>query len=252
LINLPDQLLTFYSQKERYLHPLSGRTIALTGQLIFINIRQTNLLKTIFNPTEFYHLEDHRVHLRPLGLQDFEPLLIYATAEQELWDYSVSNPAGPDGLTQYLEEALAGRQSGREYPLLIFDKMTQEVAGSTRFHQINTGTGCLQIGYTWLGRKFHGTGLNRHCKYLMLQFAFDTLGFHRVELRADHQNARSIQALKSMGCIEEGVMRGNGIRHDGQRRDTIVFSILKHEWEGHVKTSLEQRLNAGCYTELVA
>lgn len=209
-------------------------------------------MKAIFNPSENYHLEDQRVMLRPLALCDFESLLVYANAEQELWEYSVANPAGFMGLMQYMNDAMAGREGGREYPWVIIDKMTMEVAGSTRFHQINAATGSLQVGYTWLGRKFHGTGLNRHAKYLMLQFAFETLNFYRAEFRADYQNARSINALKSLGCTEEGILRGNGIRHDGERRDTIVFSILKHEWETQIRSSLEQRLDASSFSELVA
>lgn len=209
-------------------------------------------MRTIFNPSESYHLDNERVQLSPLQLSDFSHLLPYACAEQELWQYSVANPAGAEGLENYLDAALAGRQGGREYPFVVYDKLTMEYAGSTRIHEINVNTGCLQIGYTWFGRRFHGTGLNRHCKYLMLSFVFDTLGFHRVEFRADHMNARSINALKSLGCVEEGILRGNGIRQDGARRDTIVFSILKQEWDNNVKASLETRLNLSTYAELVA
>ncbi len=89
-----------------------------------------------------------------------------------------------------------------------------------------------------MGQHFQGTGLNKHCKYLLLDFAFDKMQMERVEFRADNNNKRSIAAMKSIGCIEEGVLRSNTIKQDGNRRDSIVLSILKAEWENGVKDRL--------------
>ena len=52
----------------------------------------------------------------------------------------------------------------------------------------------------------------------------------RVEFRADATNARSIAAMKAIGCIEEGILRSHVPRQDGKRRDSIVLSILQDEW----------------------
>jgi RimJ/RimL family protein N-acetyltransferase len=67
------------------------------------------------------------------------------------------------------------------------------------------------------------------------------MGIERVEFRADFDNKKSIAAMKSIGCIEEGVLRSDTPRVDGGRRDSIVLSILKSEW-AHVKESLAARL----------
>jgi RimJ/RimL family protein N-acetyltransferase len=96
----------------------------------------------------------------------------------------------------------------------------------------------LQLGYTWYGSAFQGTGLNKHCKYLLLNFAFEKMHMERVEFRADNDNKRSIAAMKSIGCMEEGILRSNSIKQDGSRRDSIVLSILKVEWEKTVKERL--------------
>jgi RimJ/RimL family protein N-acetyltransferase len=98
------------------------------------------------------------------------------------------------------------------------------------------------LGYTWYGEKFRGTGLNKHCKFLMLRFAFETLDAIRVEFRADARNERSIAAMKSIGCIPEGILRSNMPLYGGGRRDSIVLSILKNEWESGVKENLLRRL----------
>ena len=99
------------------------------------------------------------------------------------------------------------------------------------------------MGYTWYGKKFHGTGLNKHCKFLLLQFAFEALQLERVEFRADNRNERSIAAMKSIGCKVDGILRNNMPTAEGNvRRDSIVLSILKDEWFGEVKEKLRQRL----------
>ena len=84
--------------------------------------------------------------------------------------------------------------------------------------------------------------MNKHCKFLLLQFAFETLGAVRVEFRADSQNERSIAAMKSIGCITEGILRRDMPLCDGGRRSSIILSILKEEWEGGVKDRLAERL----------
>ena len=80
--------------------------------------------------------------------------------------------------------------------------------------------------------------MNRHCKLLMLSFAFEQWGMERVEFRADARNEKSIQAMKSIGCTVEGILRSNTPLSTGGRRDSIVLSILKNEWTGFVKANL--------------
>ncbi|WPV01507.1 GNAT family protein [Mucilaginibacter sp. cycad4] len=142
----------------------------------------------------------------------------------------------------YIKAAANGRATGKEYPFIIFDKECGEYAGSTRFYDIQPAYQTLQLGYTWFGEKFRGSGLNKHCKFLLLQFAFDTLGMERVEFRADARNQRSIAAMKSIGCTVEGVLRNHTPLADGSRRDSIVLSILKDEWENKIRDDLKSRL----------
>jgi len=101
----------------------------------------------------------------------------------------------------------------------------------------------LQLGFTWYGKEFQGTGLNKHCKFLLLQFAFEAIGMERVEFRADINNKRSIAAMKSIGCVEEGVLRSHANKVEGGRRDSIILSILKDEWFNTVKQNLLQKLS---------
>lgn len=196
----------------------------------------------IFNPNADYQLEDEHVLIRPLAETDHHFLLPIALNEPETWTYSHLSAAGDEGLKIYINHALEERATSKEYPFIVYDKQTGEYAGSTRFYDIQLQNQTLQLGYTWYGKKFRGTGLNKHCKFLLLQFAFEELGMMRVEFRADNRNDRSVAAMKSIGCTVEGILRSNVPTREGGRRDSIILSILKGEWEGGVKDRLKEKL----------
>ena len=120
----------------------------------------------------------------------------------------------------------------------MLDKQTGAYAGSTRFYDIQSAFGTAQLGYTWYGKAFQGTGLNKHCKFLLLRFAFETCGLERVEFCADANNARSIAAMKRIGCTVEGMLRSHMPDADGGRRSSIVLSILRDEWCDRVKAAI--------------
>jgi RimJ/RimL family protein N-acetyltransferase len=195
-----------------------------------------------YNPQSDYIIEDERVLLRPLKESDLGFLLPFALNEPETWKYSQISARGEEGMRNYIHTALSNRAAGKEYPFIVIDKKTGEYAGSTRYYDIQPQNAMLQLGYTWYGEKFRGTGLNKHCKFLLLQFAFEELGIYRVEFRADARNERSIAAMQSIGCKPEGIIRSHMWLEDGSRRDSIVLSILKEEWENGVKANLQKRL----------
>ncbi|HUM97234.1 MAG TPA: GNAT family protein [Chitinophagaceae bacterium] len=183
------------------------------------------------NPT----LENERVLLRPLKTEDFEHLLPFSLHEPEIWDYSLSTVAGKENLKKYLETALKAYEEKKEFPFIVFDKKANQYAGSTRFYDIQQQNLTTQLGYTWYGKAFQRTGLNRHCKSLLLNFVFEKWGLERCEFRADANNAKSIAAMKAIGCVVEGIFRNHLPLNNGKRRDSIVLSILKSEWQNEVK-----------------
>lgn len=179
-----------------------------------------------------YILENEIALLRPLQRADEKNLLQFALEEPEIWIYSLVEVAGETGMKSYIDSALKARADKKEYPFIVFDKRTGQYAGCTRFYDIQLINRTLQLGYTWYGKNFQGTGLNKHCKFLLLQFAFEEMGIERVEFRADFSNKKSVAAMQSIGCTVEGVLRSHLIKPDGTRRDSIVLSILKEEWIG--------------------
>jgi RimJ/RimL family protein N-acetyltransferase len=189
-------------------------------------------------------LENENVLLRPLLASDFENLLEFSEKEQDLWKFSLLTAAGKENMKQYLQTALDGRSQKKEYPFIVYDKQKNSYAGSTRFYDILPDYKTLQLGFTWYGKQFQGTGLNKNCKYLLLEFAFEKWQVERVEFRADNDNARSIAAMKSIGCKIDGVLRSNMPKRDGGRRDSIILSILNHEWKNEVKEMLGSKLKS--------
>ncbi|MEJ7828645.1 MAG: GNAT family protein [Segetibacter sp.] len=189
-------------------------------------------------------LENENVLLRPLLASDFENLLEFSEKEQDLWKFSLLTAAGKENMKQYLQTALDGRSQKKEYPFIVYDKRKNSYAGSTRFYDILPDYKTLQLGFTWYGKQFQGTGLNKNCKYLLLEFAFEKWQVERVEFRADNDNARSIAAMKSIGCKIDGVLRSNMPKRDGGRRDSIILSILNHEWKNEVKEMLGSKLKS--------
>lgn len=174
-------------------------------------------------------LENSRALLRPLAAADFEDLQAVAF-EPELWQYTLTRADDRISLAAYIAAAIQGREQQRRYPFLIIDKDTDRVAGSTSYYNIDQEEARLSIGYTWIGSDFQRTGLNRAVKYLLFRHAFEVLGCERVELETDAHNQKSRDAMQRMGATEEGILRSHRYTQGGRRRDTVIFSVIKPEW----------------------
>ena len=194
------------------------------------------------NFNQDYILENDVVQLRPLTNDDFDILSQFSLQEPELWTYSLVPAGGLENLRTYMNLAIKDKEARKSYPFIVYDKRTGKYAGSTRFYDYQEQHNTVQLGFTWYGKEFQGTGLNKNCKLLLLEFAFETLGLDRVEFRADASNALSIAAMKSIGCTLEGILRSN-CKSLAVRRDSIVLSILKIEWLDSIKKNLLNKIN---------
>jgi RimJ/RimL family protein N-acetyltransferase len=186
--------------------------------------------KLDFDVTADFILENERVLLRPLVQEDAVFLSAYVREDPSLWKYALTPITTEQEFEQYIAAAVEARQLKSAYPFIVFDKLQNKYVGSTRFYDIQLNNSSTQFGYTWYSESTWGTGLNEHCKLLLLEFAFETIGFERVEFRADNRNKRSIAAMQKIGCTVEGILRNHLPTSDGSRRDSIVLSMLKNEW----------------------
>ena len=186
--------------------------------------------KLVFDTSNDIILENERVLLRPLVQDDAVYLSAYVKEEPTLWQYALTPITTEQEFDQYIKTAIESRGLKTAYPFIVFDKLQNKYVGSTRFYDIQLENSSTQFGYTWYSEKTWGTGLNEHCKLLLLTYAFETIGFERVEFRADNRNKRSIAAMQKIGCTVEGILRNHLPTSDGTRRDSILLSMLKNEW----------------------
>jgi len=181
-------------------------------------------------------LENERVKLSLLDLSNYEYLL-EVSQQENLIQYSPSDISTPEKLKEYVQVAVDGYYHKTIIPFIIFDKQTQAYAGSTRFGLINWKNKVLHIGWTWIGKQFQGTGLNKHMKFLMLQYAFEDMNFDKVEFRIDERNTASRKAVEKIGATLEGVLRKDTLMLNGFKRSTCCYGILKEEWS-HIKATI--------------
>lgn len=175
-------------------------------------------------------LETSRVALRLMQPGDADALFAIA-GPAEIWKYFTAELNDKAALQQWIATALQERAEQKRMPFVIIEKDNQTVCGCTSLGNISFYDKRIEIGWTWLGTAFMGTGINHHAKFVLLSYAFDALGFERVEIKTDNLNERAKKALVHIGATEEGVLRSHMLMPHGRRRDSVYYSILQDEWE---------------------
>jgi len=185
-------------------------------------------------------LERSGIRLEPLTLEHAAELEAVA-ADGELWNLWFTGVPNPGGSRDYIAFALAGMQAGTMLPWAVRDLASGALVGTTRYHDVLPAIDRVEIGYTWYRKSWHRTRLNTTCKLLLFTHAFERVGCKVVGLRTDNFNFASQRAIEALGAKKDGVIRHSQARRDGSARDTVMYSVLAHEWPD-VKRNLEHRL----------
>ncbi|AIR66228.1 GNAT family N-acetyltransferase [Cedecea neteri] len=179
--------------------------------------------------SDFPTLTGQRIKLRPLELSD-APLLVEAASDGELWNLPFTVVPSAQTVNDYIQHALNGRQAGTILPFVTTDIESGQAIGCTRFWKIDMKNRKLEIGSTWLAARWQRTWANTEAKFLMLQYAFETLDCVRVQFTTDVINEKSRRAILRLGAKQEGIVRHERIMPDGRKRDSVRFSIIDDEW----------------------
>ena len=174
-------------------------------------------------------LENDRVKLIPFGSyrnQELKEIIF----DDDIWKYMGMCIQTELDFESYLTSTLNAHKNGICYPFLIIDKSSGRIAGSSRYGYLNIANKKCEIGWTWYGKDFHGTGLNKACKYELLKFGFESVGFRRIQFSADQENIRSQKAIEKLGATKEGVFRNNYIDSEGKSRNDVYYSIIREDW----------------------
>lgn len=174
-------------------------------------------------------LETDKVLLRPIQHLDISSFNSIAK-DESIWSYFTYLLNDPQEMQRWVETAIQEREDGKRISFTIIEKATGNICGSTSFGSISYYDQRIEIGWSWLGKQFQGTGINFHAKFSLLSYAFEALGWERVEIKTDNLNERSKQALRKIGAKEEGVLRSHMKMPKNRRRDSVYFSILNNEW----------------------
>lgn len=185
-------------------------------------------------------LEGHGVRLEPLSREHHDGL-VAAAADGKLWELWFTSVPEPEQTHAYISGAQAGLEAGYMLPWAVRDLASGLIAGSTRYHDILANVDRVEIGWTWYAKRWQKSHVNTACKLLLLEHAFDKLGCKVVGLRTDNFNFTSQRAIEALGAKKDGVIRHHWPRRNGTVRDTVLYSILAHEWPD-VRRHLELRL----------
>lgn len=186
-------------------------------------------------------LEGRIVRIVPLQLEHAADLAHHATPDTFCYFPSIAySRIDEEAMRDYVRHACA-----REATLAFAVCLTGsgEAIGSSCYLDIRAPHAGLEIGMTWYGEPYRGTAVNPESKLLLLQHAYETLNYERVQLKTDGRNLVSQAAIRKLGAQYEGTLRRHMRMPDGYMRDTVMFSILKDEWPT-VKAGLIARIDA--------
>ncbi|MEE9327707.1 MAG: GNAT family protein [Cocleimonas sp.] len=180
------------------------------------------------------------VNLEPMTL-DHAIELGKVSNDGELWKLWYTGIPSPETAESYVKVAMKMFADKVAMPFIVRETKQGKIIGSTRFCNIDEQNKRAEIGYTWYAKSYQRTSVNTECKLLLLTHAFEQLDSIAVEFRTHWHNLASRRAIERLGAKQDGVLRNHQKTSDGNYRDTVVFSIIDHEWST-VKTSLTHKL----------
>ena len=185
-------------------------------------------------------LEGSHVRLEPLS-ESHHDALCAVGLDPELWKWIPIQVLDREQMMNYIRRELGEQAQGTSVPFATVERSSSTVVGATRFMNIDAANKRVEIGSTWIAGPWQRTAINTEAKYLMMRYAFETLGCNRVELKTDSLNDKSRNAILRIGAKQEGILRSHMTTWSGRLRDTVYFSVIAPEWPD-VKAGLEAKL----------
>ncbi|SFU56670.1 GNAT family N-acetyltransferase [Nitrosospira multiformis] len=186
-------------------------------------------------------LKGEIVTLEPLAPDHIEPLR-YAVRDGEFWKLWYANVPSPGQMENYVITAIENAEKGN-IAFVVRLNATNGIVGTTRFYNVDEANRRPMLGYTWYAKSVCKTGVNTESKLLLLQHVFEKKKAIAVEFRTHFFNQVSRTAIERLGAKQDGILRNHQIMRDGSIRDTVVYSILQHEWPS-VKNNLLDKLSS--------
>ncbi len=186
-------------------------------------------------------LEGQHVRLVPVAPEHARALLEIAQ-DPEIWTwvrYGALDTA--ERMDDQIRRLLIEQEQGEGLAFTVLLRGPDVPIGMTRFLAVSRPDRSIEIGGTWYGRAYWRTPVNTECKYLLLQYAFESEDTHRVQFKTDLNNLRSQRAIERIGGVREGVLREHLLLPSGRFRTSVFYSVLSAEWPA-VKADLAGKL----------
>jgi ribosomal-protein-alanine N-acetyltransferase len=167
------------------------------------------------------------VSLRELRASD-APALFSALTSEQVSRFISPPPSTVEGFERFIGWAIRQRQAGQYVCFAVVPHGSDIAIGIFQVRSLEPAFGTAEWGFA-LASEFWGTGIFVDGAKLIVDFAFEVLGVHRLEARAALKNGRGNGALRKLGAVQEGVLR-QSFHRNGEYLDQALWTILKEEW----------------------
>ncbi|MDC0158342.1 GNAT family N-acetyltransferase [Rhodospirillaceae bacterium] len=185
-------------------------------------------------------LKGASVKLIPLNLSHAEDLK-EAVADGQLNNLWYTNIPDEGGVEAEIERRLKLQKLGSMAPFSVVELKRDKAVGMTTFMNMDPINRRVEIGSTWYRDDVQRTSINTESKLLLMGYAFEKLNCIAVEFRTHFINRQSRRAIERLGAKLDGILRSHMIIANGTIRDTVVYSVIRSEWEV-VKANLKWML----------
>ena len=173
-------------------------------------------------------LAGEQVVLRELRASDAASLFALLTTE-EVSRFISPPPTTVEGFERFIAWTLRQRRAGSYVCFAVTLDSTDTAIGIFQLRELEPGFGTAEWGFA-IGSAYWGTGVFQDGADLMINFAFETVGVHRLEARAAVKNGRGNGALQKVGAVQEGLLRKSFLKN-GEYLDQALWTILNDEWK---------------------
>ena len=178
-----------------------------------------------------------QVVLRELRSTDAPSLFALLTTE-EVSRFISPPPTTVDGFEKFIAWTHRQRRAGSYACFAVTLAGDDTAIGIFQLRELEPGFGTAEWGFA-IGSPYWGTGVFQEGAELLVGFAFEQVGVHRLEARAAVRNGRGNGALRKIGAVQEGILRKSFLKN-GEYLDQTLWTILDEDWQAKRRWSSEE------------
>jgi len=205
---------------------------------VYCKSSSSKINPSIFDPI---HINTEHVKIRPLKAVSWQILvegLLYENSFHALnWGIRT-----PEDIKKMYERNLLAFQDQKMNPIVFLNQDESIVLGITSFRNIEITNKTLEIGGTWINKKYQRSFVNTETKFALLKYIFEELKFNRVEFHIDAENLVSQKAVQRLGFDYDGFLPQRKINGNGEARDYVFYSVTHQNWP-YVKSCIQDLID---------